>query len=148
MPGGLIIGGAFFFLAFIAALTSSISLLLSSVTIGLDQYNLSRMKATLIPGAIVWAVGIMAITVAGLEGWLDFLSGSVMITLGGFLIATFVGWAVPRDVMRGELKNTSDGMFGFWHFFCKWLAPAAVAVTLLLGVDSKFNFGLNALLGG
>lgn len=148
MPGGLIIGGSFFFLAFIAALTSSISLLLSSVTIGVDQYGMSRLKSTLIPGAIVWVVGVMAITVAGMSDWLDFFSGSVMITLGGFLIATFVGWAVPRDVMRGELKNTSDAMFGFWHFFCKWLAPAAVAITLLLGVDAKFNFGLATLLGG
>ena len=90
----------------------------------------------------------MATPVAGMSDWLDFFSGSVMITLGGFLIATFVGWTVPREVMRGELKNTSDGMFSFWHFFCKWLAPAAVAITLLLGVDAKFNFGLAALLGG
>ncbi|MEL7187114.1 MAG: sodium-dependent transporter [Pseudomonadota bacterium] len=148
MPGGLIIGGLFFFLAFIAALTSSISLLLSSTTIGVEQYGLSRPKAALIPGAIVWVVGVMAITVSGLSDWLDFFSGSVMITLGGFLIATFVGWAVPRNIMRSELSNTSDGMFSFWHFFCKWLAPAAVAITLLLGVDAKFDFGLAALLGG
>ena len=115
MPGGLFIGGLFFFLAFIAALTSSISLLLSSTTIGVEQYGFSRPKAALIPGAIVWVVGVMAITVSGLSDWLDFFSGSVMITLGGFLIATFVGWAVPRNIMRSELSNTSDGMFSFWH---------------------------------
>ncbi|MGD8346360.1 MAG: sodium-dependent transporter [Lysobacterales bacterium] len=148
MPGGTFIGGLFFFLAFIAALTSSISLLITATAIGFEQFGLSRVAAAVILGAVVWLVGIAAIVVSGLGGWLDFLSGGVLLTLGGFLIATFVGWAVPRAIMREELRNTNNTLFAFWHFFCRYVAPVAVAITLLLGIDSKFSLGLVTLLSG
>ena len=148
MAGGTFIGGLFFFLAFIAALTSSISLLITATAIGVEQFGLSRTVASVILGGIVWLVGIAAVVVSGLGSWLDFVSGGVMITLGGFLIAVFVGWAVPRKVMREELRNTNETLFRFWHFFCRYVAPIAVATTLLLGIDSKFSFGLTELLSG
>jgi NSS family neurotransmitter:Na+ symporter len=148
MAGGTFIGGLFFFLAFIAALTSSISLLITATAIGVEQFGLSRTVASVILGGIVWLVGIAAVVVSGLGSWLDFVSGGVMITLGGFLVAVFVGWAVPRKVMREELRNTNATLFRFWHFFCRYVAPIAVATTLLLGIDSKFSFGLTELLSG
>jgi NSS family neurotransmitter:Na+ symporter len=148
MAGGTFIGGLFFFLAFIAALTSSISLLITATAIGVEQFGLSRTVASVILGGVVWLVGIAAVVVSGLGSWLDFVSGGVMITLGGFLIAVFVGWAVPRKVMREELRNTNETLFRFWHFFCRYVAPIAVAITLLLGIDSKFSFGLTELLSG
>ena len=53
-------------------------------------------------------------------------------------------WAI----MREELRNTNDKLFAFWHFFCRYVAPVAVAITLLLGIDSKFGLGLVTLLSG
>jgi len=147
LPGGSFIGGLFFFLAFIAALTSAISLLLTASAVGIEQFGLSRTASAAIFGALAWTVGAATIVVTGLGNWVDFVGGSILLTTGGLLIAVFVGWIVPGKIMRDELHNTSDGLFNFWHFTVRYLAPVAVGMTLILGIDAKFNFGLSAMLG-
>ncbi len=146
LPGGAFIGGLFFFLAFIAALTSSISLLLTASAVGVEQFGLSKAVSAAIFGALAWAVGAATIVVTGLASWVDFIGGSILLTTGGLLVAVFVGWVVPSKLMRGELANSSDGLFSFWLTTCRYLAPVAVGITLLLGVDAKFDFGLNRFL--
>lgn len=146
MPGGSIIGGFFFFLAFIAALTSSISILISISIVGMDQFGLTRTQSAVITAAIVWAIGVAAVLVSGLSGWINFVGGSVLLPLGGLLVAVFAGWVAPRKIMRGELRNTSDELFSIWRIFIRYLVPVAVGIILLLGVDAKFDFGLNAFI--
>ncbi|WP_425408698.1 sodium-dependent transporter [Hyphococcus sp.] len=148
MPAGALIGGLFFFLAFIAALTSSISLLLVTSSVGEDQLGLGRTSSAIIFGLIAWVIGAMTIYIGGLGNWLDFFSGSVFLPLGGLLVAIFAGWIVPRAIMRGELHNTSDGVFRYWRFFIRYAAPIAVFLILILGIDAKFQLGLNAMLSG
>lgn len=146
MPAGSIIGGLFFFLAFIAALTSSISLLLVVSSVGEDQLGFGRTRSAVIFGVICWIVGTATIFVGGLGTWIDFFSGSVFLPLGGLLVAIFAGWVVPRTIMRGELHNTSEGLFRYWRFFIRYAAPIAVFLILILGIDARFEFGLNKLL--
>lgn len=146
MPAGAFIGGLFFFLAFIAALTSSISLLITASAVGVDQFGLSRTVSAAIFGALAWVVGAATVVVSGLGGWVDFVGGSILLPAGGLLVAVFVGWIVPGKIMRDELRNTNDGLFRFWRVTCRYLAPVAVGITLLLGIDSKFDFGINRFL--
>ena len=146
MRGGSIIGGLFFFLAFIAALTSSISLLVAVSTVGEEQLGIGRMVSAIIFGALAWLVGAAVVITPGIGDWINFFSGSVFLPLGGLLVALFVGWIVPRRIMRDELRNTSDRLFELWRFFIRYVAPIAVGLILLLGIDAKFDFGLNALL--
>jgi len=148
MPGGSIIGGLFFFLAFIAALTSSISLLMATSAVGEEQFGLGRTRSAVTFGVIAWAVGAATVVVSGLGGWVDFVGGSILLPLGGLLIAVFAGWVAPRRIMREELHNIGDGLFRFWRFFVRYLALLTVALILLLGVDAKFDFGLNAFIAG
>jgi NSS family neurotransmitter:Na+ symporter len=68
--------------------------------------------------------------------------------MGGLLVAIFVGWVAPRKIMRNELRNTNRTLFRSWHFLCRYLVPIAVGLILLLGVDAKFDFGLNAMIAG
>ncbi len=145
---GAIIGGVFFLLAFVAALTSSISLLLVASASGEDQMGLGRTTSAVIFGVLAWVIGAIAIYRPDIGGWIDFASGSVLLPLGGLLVAIFAGWVVPRHLMREELHNTGEGLFRFWRLFIRYLAPLAVALILLLGVDARFNFGLNAFING
>lgn len=145
MPGGAIIGGLFFFLAFIAALTSSISLLIAVSAVGEEQFGLGRRLSAFVFGALAWIVGGATVVISGLGDWVNFVGGSIFLPLGGLLVAVFAGWVAPRSTMREELHNTRDGLFAFWRLFIRYLAPIAVALILLLGIDAKFNFGLNAL---
>lgn len=145
MPAGSIIGGLFFFLAFIAALTTSISILITVSAVVVEELGLNRIKSAFIVGALAWAVGAATLMISELSGWLEYLSGSVLLPLCGLLVAALAGWVVPRNIMRKELSGTSDGLFKFWRVLIRYLATIAIALILLLGIDEKINFGLNQL---
>jgi len=146
MPGGVIVGGLFFLLAFIAALTSSISILITVSAVGVELFGLGRKLSAAISGTLVWVIGAAVVMISGLGSWVDFFSGSVLLPMGGLLVAIFVGWVAPRKIMRGELRNTSSWLFRSWHFLCRYLVPVAVGIILLLGIDAKFDFGLSAII--
>lgn len=140
MPAGSIIGGAFFFLAFIAALTSSISILLVAAAVGEEQFKLGRSTSVFVFGIIAWALGALTIFAPPTAPWFDFVAASIMLPLGALLLAVFAGWIVPRAIMRGELHNSGDGLFRFWRFMIRYVAPIAVFLILLFGLDAKFHF--------
>ena len=148
MPGGQVIGGLFFLLAFIAALTTSIAILMALSVAGEEQLGLGKKTSAFLLGALTWAVGCVAVALSEMAVWIDFLSGSVLLPLGGLLVAVFVGWVAPRSIMRQELRNTRESLFRIWRFFIRYLGPLAVGLTLLLGIDAKFDFGLNDFIAG
>lgn len=146
MPMGSLVGGLFFFLAFIAALTSSISLLMIPRTIGHDQLGMKPQTATLVFGGIFWLAGIAIISIDGLGDWMDWTVGSVLLPVGALLAALLAGWIAPRAIMRKELKNTAEPIFQYWRFMIRYAAPIAIIVIFILGVDAKFGWGLNDML--
>lgn len=146
MPAGSIIGGLFFLLAFVAALTSSIAMLLAASLVGEEQLKLGKVTSAFAFGAVAWVIGAFTIIKPTAGPALDFVSGSVILPLGALLVAVFAGWIVPRAIMRGELQNAGDSVFRFWRFMVRYVAPVIVFVTLLLGLDAKFGFGLNAFI--
>ncbi|MHA7871409.1 MAG: sodium-dependent transporter [Hyphococcus sp.] len=146
LPLGNIIGGAFFFLALIAALTSSISMLMVLRTIGHDRLGLSPAIATLLFGGVGFLSGGAIIIVDGLGDWMDWTVGSVLLPLGALTAALLAGWIAPRAVMRQELANTPEPVFQYWRFMIRYAAPLAIAIIFALGVDAKFDLGLNRIL--
>jgi NSS family neurotransmitter:Na+ symporter len=149
MPGGNFIGGAFFFLAFIAALTSSISLLEAAVAFVDEHSDFGRAQIAWLFGGFAFMIGAGAVWSSEFAGqFVDVLSGEILLPFGGFLIAVFVGWVVPRKLMREEMQHASNGMFAFFHIMMRYIVPFAVGIVLLLGLDARFNNGaLNAMLG-
>jgi len=138
MPSGSLIGGSFFFLAFIAALTSSIVMLLVAVVFVQEWLGWKRLQTVLILGALAWVAGAASVSIPNMGAMLDFLAGSVFLPASGFLGAIFVGWVVPRQVMREQLHNSSEGMFRFWRFMIRYVAPIAVGTVMVLGLAEKF----------
>jgi neurotransmitter:Na+ symporter, NSS family len=149
MPGGNIIGGAFFFLAFIAALTSSISLLEATVAFVDEHSDFGRAQTAWLFGGFAFMIGAGAVWSPSFGGqFVDVLSGEILLPFGGFLIAVFVGWVIPRNLLREEMQHASNGMFAFFHIMMRYVVPFAVGIVLLLGLDARFNGGqLNGLLG-
>ncbi|MBJ13049.1 MAG: sodium-dependent transporter [Candidatus Marinimicrobia bacterium] len=123
IAGGILWGSLFFFLLFMAALTSAISILEVITAYFIDQKGWSREKATIIFGAIVTLVGIFAsMSMGGFNDFntlfnisffdfLDNLSAKYMLPIGGMLTALFVliKWGIPdfiRELVTGmENKN-------------------------------------------
>lgn len=146
MPAGNIFGMAFFVLLGIAALTSAVSLLEVVVSYFVDEKRVSRLAATTGAGAVIFALGIPVslsqgvwsdATIAGM-GFLDladFLTSSVLMPIGGLLIALFAGWVMgPRAVEA--LKSHPDQslpLAGLWLFILRFVAPLGIAWILLQG---------------
>ncbi len=136
MPFGGLIGGAFFFLAFVAALSSSIAMLMIAVVVGEEQFGLTRRDATLGLGALAWAIGAASIFWPALSEMIDFAAGQVMMPIGAFLVSVFAGWIAAPDAMRGELAGVNGAMFGLWRAIIRFAAPLAIAAILVLGLTT------------
>ncbi|MGX6647044.1 sodium-dependent transporter [Maricaulaceae bacterium MS644] len=139
MPGGQWVGTAFFALAFIAALTSSISLLQVIVAFGEEHTDFGRVGSTLFFGAIIFLFGVAAAMSGDFFNLLDMISGRFLLPLGGLLVALFTGWVVSRALMRKELEESSDAFFRYWRFTIRWLAPIAVGLIIITGLAETFG---------
>lgn len=135
MPFGNLIGGAFFFLASIAALTSSIAILMVSRTIGVEQFGLSERHATLLFALLAWGGGIGIVSIEGFGNLLDWSAGSVLLPMGALTAALLAGWVAPRSLMREELAQTSDWVFAFWQGSIRYAVPLAIAAILFAGLS-------------
>ena len=107
LPLGSIVAILFFFILFIAAITSSISLLEVAVAYIKEEFKISRAVATGVSLAIVTALGALCSLSQGvladvkISGWnffdfFDKISANIFMPLGGFLIVIFVGWRMSR----------------------------------------------------
>ncbi|MGV6817173.1 MAG: sodium-dependent transporter [Thiotrichales bacterium] len=139
MPGGVLIGTLFFVMLVFAALSSAISLIEPAVTWLIETTRMGRAQASLTVGVLTWMLGIG--TVLSFNAWsdktilgktffdiLDFLSANILLPLGGFLIAIFVGWQMHRSSALDELGLKDGAGFELWHFLIRFIAPAAVLV--------------------
>ena len=121
LPGGLLWGTLFFFLLFLAALTSAISILEVVTAYFIDQKGWSRLKATLLFGLIITGVGVLCsfslgdgLNITSFFGmkffdFMDNLSSKYMLPLGGMLTAIFilVRWKVPNFLEEFYLGMTN-----------------------------------------
>ena len=101
ISGGLVWGTLFFFILFMAALTSAISILEVITAYFIDEKGWSRQKATLLFGGIITLVGIFcslslgSLNITGIFDitffdFLDELSSKYMLPIGGALTAIFI----------------------------------------------------------
>lgn len=139
-----IVGFVFFVLVFFAALTSTISLIETCVSIVMDAAHFSRKKAVI--AVMVW-VTLMALVVnAGYsslsfvapmgEGttildFLDFVSNSVMMPLAALMTCIFVGWIVGPKVVSDEVKQSAAfRLEKAWTVIVKYVAPVVLVAIL------------------
>ena len=144
MPGGMVWSALFFILLFIAAITSSISLLEVVCAYFIDK-GWQRAKAAWVLGIVIFAIGVPSaisltggLKVAGKDflDAMDFISSNVLLPLGGVFISLFVGWFWTADA-RKEVSNNGEYSFGLmepWMWVCKVLAPVAILYIFITGL--------------
>ncbi|MEL7488111.1 MAG: sodium-dependent transporter [Pseudomonadota bacterium] len=142
LPAGQLIGGLFFTLAFVAALTSSISMLLMSSRIGEDAFSVSRSAAIALFGGGAFIVGIASTLNHDLSEIIDFAVSGVLLPLGALSSALIAGWVAPRAVMRAQTHGMTENAFLLWRFLLRYAAPTAIAAIFVFGIDETFQFGL------
>ena len=137
MDFGNIIGPIFFILLSVAALSSSISILEPGVAYLSEEGYLSRTKSAIIISFICWLIGIGTALGFDKEGNnsfqanMELVSTQIMQPLGGMLIALFIGWFMKESLIKNELGETNQTIYGIWRIFIKFVAPIGVGCILI-----------------
>jgi NSS family neurotransmitter:Na+ symporter len=150
VPFGRLLGPLFYVLVALAALTSTISLLEVVVSYFIDERSMSRHKATLLSGGLIYCGTILAGLSFGAVPWLsdfvifpgkqgffltlDHLAANYQLPIGGLFITIGCGWFMTRKDTEDELvddKTPRWFSFPVWRFFVRYVAPLAVAAILV-----------------
>ncbi len=144
MPAGEIIGGAFFILVTLAALTSSISLMETVTAVVMEKFKLGRVVSCLIVIAVTLALGMLSVlgystwsgvNIAGMQflDFFDFITNNVMMPVLAFLTCILIGYAakttyVEEEVLHGEKKFKAKLLF---RVMIKYVCPVCMIIILL-----------------
>ena len=147
---GYIISMAFYLLLSMAALTSLISLHEVSTAFFQEELHISRSRAAMIVTAGCSLIGAVCslslgewsfLKVAGVDLFdvFDFVTGQIFLPIGGLLTCLFIGWYVPKKLVKDEFTNwgTIRGIFfGAYYFLIRFVCPLAILAIFLhqLGV--------------
>ena len=149
MPGGSIIGAAFFLMLIFAALTSLISMLETMTSRAHESENVSRTKAAVLIGSLSAVFGV--VTIMSFSNWSDFyplgmfeifagqtpfdliiyLVQRIIMPIAGVLYAVFVGWWISREVSLSEIGLEDGAVFKLWRLLVRVVAPVAIAIVFV-----------------
>ena len=132
------IGAAFFFLAFFAAITSSVSLLEPSVAYVAEKFNLTKKKAAWLTGAAITALGLVSLLSPKFFDFIDTgLAGPILAPLSALLLVLFTGGRLKKAIINKEIEG-NEGLGRFIMFFIKWIAPVFMGFVLVVGILQKY----------
>jgi len=139
MPGGRLFAIAFFLLLALAALTSAVSLLEVPCAVLMQRLSWSRKRSALVMGTVVFVAGIpsalgfgalagIGVFGLGILESVDRIASSIVLPIGGLVIAAFVGWAWlrPDALLAAGLQ---DGRLArAWLILLRYVAPCLIAL--------------------
>ncbi len=146
MPAGEFIGGAFFILVLFAALTSSISLMETVVSIFMDKFKWQRKTTCIIVFVLCVALGIPSclgygtladVKVLGFAflDFFDFISNSVIMPIVALITCVLVGYVIKPKALIEEIEI--GGKFKRKTLFTvviKYIAPICIVGILVFSV--------------
>ena len=142
---GYVLSLMFYALLTLAALTSLISLHEVSTAYFYEQFHITRKQAawlvticTCVIGAFcslsLGAVDGLQIAGRSLFSVFDFVTGQIFLPVGGFLTCLFLGWFVPRQIVKDEFTNwgTLKGTFFKTYLFSvRYVCPLCILLIFL-----------------
>lgn len=140
---GPVIGALFFFLAFFAAITSSVSLLEPSVAFASERFKITKAKAAWLMGGIMILIGLVSVfgqtadsPTYALDA-IDTFTGQVMLPLAGLLIVIFVGWRLDRAIIAEEFAG-SEALGKVLLTLTRFVAPIFVFIVLVSSIHGAY----------
>lgn len=148
MPAlGYVVALFFYALLSLAALTSLMSLHEVSTAFFHEEFHLTRSRAALIVTVLCSIIGACcSLSLGAVEGItlfgrplfdvFDYVTGQIFLPVGGFLTCLFLGWMVPRRLVRDEFTNegtvwTHSWIFTTFLFLIRYVCPLAIAAIFL-----------------
>ncbi|MBE6662684.1 MAG: sodium-dependent transporter [Ruminococcaceae bacterium] len=151
MPGGSFIGAAFFVMVLFAALTSSISLMETVVSIFMDKLKIGRKVSILVVlgGSlllgVVSSLGYSAwadVKVLGMQflDFFDFFSNSLLMPIVALATVIFVGFILKPKAIIEEVELLEP--FKFKKLFTaviRFVAPVCILIILVSSILTAFG---------
>ena len=136
LPAGNLIGVVFYFVVFIAALSSAISLLEVVVSYFVDNYDVSRTAVAAGIGVVSFLLGIPTAYNTDTLTLYDAIASELMLPIGIFLATIFVGWVYGREAMAELGRGVRHQLTRVWLWHIRTVVLAAVLVTLAVSAAS------------
>ena len=149
---GTFIGSAFFIMVFLAALTSSMSLLEAIVSSFIDKFGWSRKKATLIEAVLALTIGIIvdlgynlfyfSVTLPnGSKGQIldiiDYFCNNLLMPILAIGTCILIGWILKPKTIIDEVTRNGEKFSrkGLYVVMVKFIAPVMLFALLLVSFD-------------
>ncbi len=151
MTGGTFIGITFFLLVLFAALTSSISLMETVVSIVCDKFKMNRKLACLVVFIFSVALGLLSslgygvwseVKIIGMQflDFFDFISNSVLMPIVALFTCIFVGYVIkPKTVIEEIELNGKFKRKKLFEVVIKYIAPIFIVLILVSSVLDAFG---------
>jgi NSS family neurotransmitter:Na+ symporter len=147
VPYGDAVGAFFFILVFVAGLTSILGLVEAVASSFMDSFKVGRKTGVIYAVTLTFVLSIPSIlsfgpwseyTLFGMDffNFTDYISGSIMLPLGGLLISLFVAYKWGFDKFKAETNEGSAGIkvSNAWKIFLKVLIPVVIGIILINGL--------------
>lgn len=147
MPIGGILGTVFFILVFLAAVTSSISLMETIVSILMDRFHWSRKTTSILVYAYLLIMGIPSSLGFGIWDFIkplgmsildafDFISNSILMPIVALLTCFFVGFIIkPKTIIEeAEAEGATFKAKKLFTVVIKWIAPIILVAILISSI--------------
>ncbi len=151
MAGGTFIGIAFFVLVLFAALTSSISLMETVVSIVCDKFKVGRKLSCGLVFVFAVLLGLPSclgysvwseVTVIGMQflDFFDFASNSVLMPIVALLTCVFIGYVIKPQTLIEEVELSAKfKQKGLFTAVIKYFAPICIVLILVSSVLEAFG---------
>lgn len=146
MKFGNVIGGAFFALVFLAAVTSSISLMETIVSMLEDKLKLNRIISCIIVILIAFAMAIPStlgfgvwsdITILKMSflDFFDFISNTILMPIVALMMCIFIGFIMKTDIIEEEINVSEEfKRKKLYDIVIKFIAPAFLVLILVTSI--------------
>ena len=154
MPEGRLWGALFFLFMTFASFSTVIAVIETILSYSQDVFGMSRKKAALIHGCILWVLSLPCVfswsvlsgitpfgsgsTILDLE---DFIVSSNLLPLGALIFTLFCtlkrgwGWnSFIKEVNQGEGVQLP----GWFRIYCQWILPCILILVFLAGYAERF----------
>ena len=143
---GEVVALLFYALLSLAALTSLMSLHEVSTAFFHEEFSLSRKKGAACVTGLCMLIGVFCALSFGdtrswlvlggrsLFDWFDFLTGQIFLPTGGLLTCLFLGWYVPKHIIKDELTNGGtlrSHIFHVYLFCIRFICPLGIFLVFL-----------------
>lgn len=142
---GFLVSVTFYILLALAALTSLISLHEVSTAFFQEELKITRNRAATIVTVSCGVIGafcslsmgdwsILSIGSKNLFDIFDFVTGQIFLPIGGFFTCLFLGWFVPKKLVKDEFTNWGTlrgSLFGCYFFLVRYICPLAILAIFL-----------------